>query len=385
VTSQRIAELSRALTWIDIADRVRVRDVCRALLVSRRSDLAAFEHLFNRFWKATSTHAPESQPRVPPAPRHDPQPPFSIATYMAFKARSTEGSEDVLDRSGAFSAEERLRRKRFSELDPEELMAVRRLIQDLRWRAALRRTRRRERHRKGPEVDLRRLLRESARRGAIPARVPRRRRRIKQRPVVLLADISGSMETYSRIVLLFFHSIMRSLPSVEAFVFGTRLSRITNELAIRNVDRALDEAARQVVDWAGGTRIGDCLAEFNRTWGRRVLRRGAVVVVVSDGCDRGDPDRLASELRHLYYRCHRLIWLNPYVADEGFQPEVRGMKAALDYVDDFLSIRDLHSLDEFSQALENVPVATRSRRPAAKPIAGARSTLDGPPSPQQGE
>jgi uncharacterized protein with von Willebrand factor type A (vWA) domain len=365
VTPERTADVARALTWVDIADRTQVHDACRALFVSSRTDLAAFEQLFHQFWKATAPPGAELQPRVPPAPRHDPRPQFTVATYMAFKARQAAGSEDVVDRTGAYSAEERFRRKRFSEMDPEELLAVRRLIQDLRWRAALRRTRRRERHPKGPEIDLRRLLRESARQQSIPPTFPRRRRRVKQRPIVLLADVSGSMETYSRIVLLFFHSVMRSLSSVEAFVFGTRLSRITNELEIRNVDRALDEAARQVVDWAGGTRIGDCLGEFNRTWSRRVLRRGATVVVVSDGCDRGDPDRLARELRHLYYRSYRLIWLNPYVGDHGFVPEARGMKAALEYIDDFLSIRDLDSLDAFAEALESVPARGRSPRVGA--------------------
>ena len=169
--------------------------------------------------------------------------------------------------------------------------------------------------------------------------------------MILLADISGSMERYSRLVLQFFHAMVRTMPGVETFVFGTRLSRITPQLRLRNVDRALDEAAREVVDWAGGTRIGRCLGDFNRSWSRRVLRRGAVVVVVSDGCDRGDAGELVREMRYLRHRAHRVIWLNPHAGHAAYTPSVAGMSAAMPYVDDFLPIRDMRSMSDFSETL----------------------------------
>ena len=176
----------------------------------------------------------------------------------------------------------------------------------------------------------------------------------------------------------FFHILVRNAPDVEAFVFGTRLSRITPQLRLRNVDRAIDEAAAEVSDWAGGTRIGDCLAEFNRTWARRVLRRGAVVVVVSDGCDRGDPERLGRAMTRLRGRCHRLVWINPHAAHAEYAPTVAGMSAALPYVDDFLPLRDLYSLSDLNEALARLGkgsrrvghLAARPRPPEAVPPRG---------------
>jgi len=240
---------------------------------------------------------------------------------------------------------------------------VKRLIREMQWRASLRRTRRRESHRTGAEIDFRRVLKRTARLGgALPTRLPRRRRKEEHRPIVLLADVSGSMEKYSRLVLQFFHSLSHGLPSVEAFVFGTRLTRITPALEHRDLDRALDEAAAMVVDWAGGTRIGASLAAFNREWSRRVLRRGAIVVIVSDGCDRQDADELRNQMRYLRHRCHRLVWLNPYAGSVGYEPRVAGMEAALPFVDDFLPLHDLQSLHEFSRALASMPANGRSAR-----------------------
>jgi uncharacterized protein with von Willebrand factor type A (vWA) domain len=157
---------------------------------------------------------------------------------------------------------------------------------------------------------------------------------------------------------------------VETFVFATRLSRITEQLELRNIDRAIDEAAREVSDWAGGTRIGECLRAFNREWGRRVLRRGAVVAIISDGCDRGDSELLRRELRWLHHRCHRLIWLNPHLGHPEYRPAVSGMAAALDYVDDFLPIDDLSSLESFANALAGLP--SRASRIQRRPWVLAR-------------
>jgi uncharacterized protein with von Willebrand factor type A (vWA) domain len=161
---------------------------------------------------------------------------------------------------------------------------------------------------------------------------------------VILADISGSMEKYARLLLQFLYSVAHSLERVECFVFGTRLTRITGQLKVRNIDQAIDQAAHEVADWAGGTRIGASLRDFNRHWGRRVLGRGAVVLLISDGWEQGDPALLADEVRRLQRRCHRLIWVNPLLGRETYQPRVGGMQAVLPHIDDFLPINNFQSL-----------------------------------------
>lgn len=393
VTTGQIEDVARALQIVGLEDRDTVFRVCRSLLVTRREQLAPFREIFDRFWRvpgeATGTGAAGdggSPATMPRAPRLERQGRFTIATYMAYKARDADREIDVRDRSGTFTPDEALRRKDFADMTPEELVAVRELIRDMSWTASLRRTRRRIRGKTGREIDMRRVLARMARLGAVPARLPRRRRKLERRPVVLIADISGSMEKYSRLVLQLFHSMSASLPDVEAFLFGTRLTRITTQLRRRDPDRAIDEAAAEVPDWSGGTRIGASLATFNREWSRRVLRRGAIVVIVSDGCEReideaggdaadgGGVTRLAREVRYLSHRCHRLVWLNPYVGHERYEPRVAGMAAALPYVDDFLPVHDLQSLQEFADALARMPKSGTMRRPPMRASLDADDT-----------
>lgn len=381
VTTGQIEELVRALGWTGIEDRETVFRVARALLISRREHLEPFREIFDRFWSPPGEAAGGDGPRtMPRAPRHRPREGFTVATYMAFKAGPEAEEMDVADRSGTFTAEEALRRKRFAEMTPEELEAVRRLLRELRWDAAMRVTRRRVADDAGRHLDLRRVLARAARRGSIPPRLPRRRREVKPRPVVLLADISGSMEKYARLVLTFFHSVAATLPTVETFVFGTRLNRITPELRRRDIDVALDEVSRMVTDWAGGTRIGPCLRAFNREWSRRVLRRGAVVVIVSDGCDRDDPGSLAREMRYVQHRCHRLVWLNPYLGHARYEPRAAGMQAALPYIDDFLPADDVQSLEELARFLRRLPAMGATPRRV-----GGGSRRHGPVSPRRGQ
>lgn len=367
VTVAQLSNVSRALTWIDLSDRRHAFMVMRSLLVTRREDLALFEVVFQRFWRVPGPGRAGQPRRMPRAPRHDTasQGRFTIVNYMAFRARLADEELDIGDRSGTWADVEALRTKRFAEMTPEELDAVGRLIQQMRWNVALRTSRRKRPDTAGRSLDFRRVLRQASRLGALPARLPRRRQVEKERPLVLLADISGSMEKYSRLALLFFHTTLRALPDVETFVFGTRLSHITPQLRLRNIDRAIDAAASEVIDWAGGTRIGACVRTFNREWSRRVLRRGAVVAIISDGCDRGNPRTLRRELRYLQHRCHRLIWLNPHLHHPGYRPVVTGMAAALDFVDDFLPVDDLASLEAFARAIAAIPArGPTPRRPA---------------------
>lgn len=387
VTTERIGEVAEALGELGVDDRERTFRTCRSLLVHRREDLALFERLFRWFWRDLADPTGAGPRRLPAPPRRRPRLPgqFTVATYMAFKAGHAAEEVDVSDRSGTFSAEELLWSRRFADMTEEELTSVQRIVRDMEWSVSLRRTRRYRPDRRGSSIDLRRVLRDAGRLGSVPARLRRRRRLLKRRPLVLLADISGSMERYSRLVLHFFHAVVSSVSDVETFAFGTRLSRITPELRVKNIDRAIEDAARVVLDWSGGTRIGGCLATFNREWGRRLLRRGAVVVLISDGCEREGEEPLAREMRRLQMRCHRLIWLNPFLGHEAYAPRVAGMAAALPFIDDFLPVHDLQSLDELSRTLARVTATGRTARRYGAPDPPGRPLLYGGAGRRRGE
>lgn len=352
VSLEQSIDFARALTLVNIGDRDQVYHAARSLLVTRYEHLRLFETLFNRFWQAhpesglTSEKNASNASRQPSGQRR-----VDIATYMAARAREAEQTVDVPDRSETYSPAERLRRREFSEMTPEELEKVKRLIREMQWQVSLRQTRRRIPDSRGALLHLRRMMRSATKYGGVPLDLAWQSRKVKQRPFVLIADVSGSMEKYARLVLQFFYSVSHSLDNVECFVFGTRLTRITPALKLKNIDRAVDEAAREVVDWSGGTRIGESLRRFNREWSRRVLRRGAIVLIVSDGWERGDAELLKREMRYLHHRCHRLIWLNPLLGKSTYEPLVEGMSAALPFVDDFLPVHNLQSLHALSEHL----------------------------------
>jgi uncharacterized protein with von Willebrand factor type A (vWA) domain len=222
------------------------------------------------------------------------------------------------------------------------------------WRLGTRETRRRVRANLGEFVDQRATLRRSLRYGGVPIDLRHRKPKRRQRPLILLCDISGSMDRYSRLLLRFVHAIEHGLDAVEVFVFGTRLTRITRSLRTRDVDDAIASVVKAVDDWSGGTRIGESIKTFNYLWSRRVLRSGATVVIISDGWDRGDPNLLATELARLQRSCRRLIWLNPLLGAPGYQPLTQGIRAALPYVDDFLPIHNLQSMEALAKLLAAV-------------------------------
>ena len=367
VSLDQSIDFARALTLVNIGDRDQVYHAARSLLVTRYEHLRLFETLFNRFWRA---HPEGSQWPREKARNTSRQPSgqrrLDIASYMAARAREADEAVDVPDRSKTYSPAERLRQREFSEMTAEELETVKRLIREMQWQVSLRQTRRRVPDSRGALLHLRRMMRSATKYGGVPLDLSWQSRKVKQRPFVLIADVSGSMETYARLMLQFFYSVSHSLDDVECFVFGTRLTRITPALKLKNIDRAVDEAAREVVDWSGGTRIGESLRRFNREWSRRVLRRGAVVLIVSDGWERGDVDLLKREMRYLHHRCHRLIWLNPLLGKNTYEPRVEGMSAALPYVDDFLPVHNLQSLHELSEHL-----AALGTRRSPRPMIGA--------------
>jgi uncharacterized protein with von Willebrand factor type A (vWA) domain len=292
---------------------------------------------------------------MPPAPRHKrPQQAIPLLTLLAQKARTQDPELDVAERSASYSPAEMIQNKAFSEMTPQELETIKRLIRQMQWPALQRTSRRRVAGRHGDSLNLRRLLRGAVSHGGVPLPLAWQTHKIKQRPLVIIADISGSMEKYARLLLQFAYSVSQRFNAVECFVFGTRLTRITAQLKLKNIDLALEEASHQVWDWAGGTRIGASLQLFNRRWARRVLRRGAIVIIVSDGWERGDVATLRRQMRYLQHRCHRLIWLNPLLGKTAYQPLVEGMAAALPYIDDFLPVHNLQSLEELSRHLARV-------------------------------
>jgi uncharacterized protein with von Willebrand factor type A (vWA) domain len=353
VSSDQAMDFIRALTLVNIGQRAQVYHAARCILVSRYEHLRLFETIFNAFWNAQSEKKSSTPQKAPRAPRHDQQQPV-LMTYMASKASRHDPELDVIDRSATYSDLEILQRKDFSQMTPDELDAVKRLIQDMRWQACFRRSRRRVANQSGNTLHMRRVMASAAQHGGVPLTLAWQSPKIKQRPVVLIADISGSMEKYSRLVLQFFYSLSHSLKRVECFAFGTRLTRISLQLKLKNIDRAVSEAAAEVVDWAGGTRIGESLSIFTHKWGRRVLGRGAIVMIISDGWERGDVKTLSAQMRYLQLRCYRLIWLNPLMGKVHYQPQAEGMAAALPYIDDFLPIHNLQSLSVLAEHLNSL-------------------------------
>ena len=213
--------------------------------------------------------------------------------------------------------------------------------------------------------DWRRTFRQSLPYGGEPLQLAYRKPREKPRPLVLLCDVSGSMERYTRMLLHFIHSLAGDLGRVEAFLFATRLTRITRCLGYRSIDQAVNEVARAVPDWAGGTRIGAAVKAYNYAWARRTLNSGAVVLIISDGWDRGEPELLSKEMARLQRSCHRLIWLNPLLGSPGYQPLTQGMQAALPYVDDFLPVHNLDRLESLARHLNQLSPRRAPLRRAA--------------------
>ena len=250
---------------------------------------------------------------------------------------------------------ERLSEKDFSELTKTEQAKVRNLLAQMIWRPAPVRSRRRRPSPKGSRPDLRRTLRKCVGPEGDLIDLERSERRMRPRPILFIADVSGSMERYTEMLLYFAHAARARLGKMETFVFSTRLTRITRQLMRRNPTEALAQAAQSVEDWSGGTRIGECLRTFNFEWSRRVTRGGPVALIISDGWDRGEPALLSEEMERLRRTVHRLIWVNPLASREGFSPQTRGMKAALPHVDDFLAGGRLSDLATLVSLLESLP------------------------------
>lgn len=258
--------------------------------------------------------------------------------------------EIEFDRTDTASASESLQHKDFESMSAAELLDAEKMLSRLRLPVDEIPSRRFQPGNHGQRLDMRASLRAALRSdGLMPLRF--QRRRMRQPPIVVLCDISGSMSVYSRMFLHFMHAVSNDRGRMHSFVFGTRLSNITRQLRFRDVDKALAATARSVKDWSGGTRIEDCLRNFNRQWSRRVLAQGAVVILISDGLDRGDGSGLQKEMERLAKSSRRLIWLNPLLRYEGFEPRATGIRAMLPYADDFRSAHSVNSLIELVDLL----------------------------------
>ncbi|HLA98230.1 MAG TPA: VWA domain-containing protein [Anaerolineales bacterium] len=362
VNPGRMIDLVQALDLIDINRREDFYHTARSLLVHRHADIPLFDRAFELFWRkpverwealdiVSLIKEKPAEPLVIPPPLTQAE----VSAQNEGERDSAEMSErTVIEITKTYSDREVLRLKDFAELNAEEIESIRRLMQQLAIRLGVRRTRRR-RPGNGHRIDLRRTLRKIYKHGGEVLVWARREPKYKPRPLVIIADISGSMERYTRLLLHFIYGLAHSLNQpVEAFVFSTRLTRITRQLKNRVIDRALGDVSQVVLDWAGGTRTGESLKDFNFIWGRRVLGRGAVVLIISDGWDRGDMDLLRREMSRLQRSCYRLIWLNPLLGSPVYEPLTRGMQTALPFTDDFLPVHNLASLEDLAGHLASL-------------------------------
>lgn len=364
----QVSDLAHILARTGVTSRDTVYYSARAVFVHKHSEIATFDRAFNLFFAIQGKPQQNviNPGQAPAARRYRPKTIQELAEEEQESKQRRQGKQNAPESEEIpfYSAGEVLRTKKFDQFTEEELRAARRFIEQMNWRVGLRKTRRYKQDSRGARLDLSRVLRKNLKYGSEVYDIPSRRRKYKPRPLVILADISGSMERYSRMVLHLVHALSAAdvASNVEAFVFSTRLSRITPDLKRKNVDAALARVSSHVKDFGGGTRIGDALKTFNYKWARRVLRNGAVVLIISDGWDCGDLELLRDEMARLQKNSSRLIWLNPLLGDAPFQAEAQGLKIALPFVDDHLSVQNLASLEQLVNVLASLGDSRPLRR-----------------------
>jgi len=345
----RVADSLRALDAVDLERQEDVYFSLRQTLVSRHDELELFDRAFNAWF----LRAPVLPPRRVAAATE-----LEARVQVLAESSQADGVEDEPDAGDPLeigvSAQELLRDKDFAELTGDELRRLRELIGRIARARPQRHSRRRTPDPHGDRLDVRRLIRRSLRTGGDPLDRPVRARKEVPRKLVVLCDVSGSMDSYARVLLLFLHAVVGTGRGVEAFAFGTRLSRLTPDLATRDPDAALARCTDAVVDWGSGTRIGASLREFNEVYGRRALSRGAIVVIVSDGWEREDPELVGREMAKLGRAAYAVVWVNPLKGNPQYQPLAGGMRAALPYVDRFLPGHNLRSLEELAAVLAGI-------------------------------
>jgi len=395
VGPRKMLDLAETLDYVDITNKEDFYNTLKCSLLPRHEQEVVFDQLFTYYWfvrdrqdkKAAdgqwSAKREDRQVRLPPSElkrlaehlnansgeqRRELRPHMreSERRRRAEERREEQDSDDSDAQGTAYSAIEMLRKKDFESFTWNEVQEAKQLMAEMRWHLGMRPTRRKKPSRSGSYPDMRRIVRRNLKHGGELIELTWREIKRKPRPVVIICDISGSMSLYSRLLLHFIHTISNGLVNVEAFVFGTRLTRITRQLKRRDVDDAVRDVSKTVQDWAGGTRIGDALHFFNHKWAKRVLGRGAVVLIISDGWDRGDAGMLQAEMDRLQHSCHRLIWLNPLLGSPDYRPLTVGMKTALPYIDNFLPAHNLDSLIDLGNLLSTIDDSRPVRSAAAR-------------------
>jgi uncharacterized protein len=343
----RLQDALRGLDVVGLARRDDVYHTLRATLVARREEMDAFDAAFAAYWEEApgmpqpdvGIEVPRLEPNAPPpVPAHEPD---------GGGDESGEESTTVL----AASPDERLRQRDFADMTVAELRRLRRLMERLPDTTPKRRSRRLRAGTSGDVLDARQTLRRAIRTQGLPFDPAFRRRKQVPRKLVFLCDVSGSMEPYARAIVMFLQAVTVTGRHVEAFAFGTRITRLTPHLKQLDPARALAGAGGLMPDWGGGTRIGDSLRRYNEVWGRRGLTRGAVVVIVSDGWERGDLTLLDAELARISRQAHRLVWVNPLKGHDGFAPLAGGMRVALRHADVFVEGHNLAALEALADVL----------------------------------
>jgi uncharacterized protein len=361
----RVLDALRAVEQVGFESRQDLYWTLHAVFVNRRDQRELFDQCFHIFWRDPKL-LERMMHLLLPTLEGEHEPPREetsrrVAEAMAAPREPGAGEGDdeeeeeppeiELDATLTYSARESLQAKDFEQMSAEELAQARREVGRLRLPIMRVPTRRHVADPHGPRVDMRRTLRRSLRGGGAAIDLARKERRLRHPPLVILCDISGSMSRYSRMLLLFMHAITNDRDRVHSFLFGTRLTNVTRHLRNRDIDLALAKIGGLVQDWAGGTRIGACLKDFNRVWSRRVLGQGAVVILISDGLDRDAGVGLAAEMERLHKSCRRLIWLNPLLRYDAYAPITTGAKAMIRHVDDFRPAHSLGSLRDLTAVL----------------------------------
>ena len=367
----RMLDVVRALEYVDIGRRQDFYHTLRALLVHRRRDIPLFDEAFRTFWRRPPDRSTTmdlrslGEQRRYRQPQVGPPPMGAMGRNAADPSSNAEsdGEVDRIEVTKTYSAREMLRQKDFARFTSQEVSQAKAIMGQMTWDLGSRRTRRWAFGQgRGQQLDLRSTLRQTLRYGGEALELAYRRRKVRRRPLVLLCDVSGSMERYTRMLLHFIHALVGELERVETFLFATRLTRVTPQFQYRDIDRAVNQVSQAVPDWSGGTRIGENLKRFNFRWARRVLGWGAVVLIISDGWDTGEPKLLSEEMERLQRASYRIIWLNPLLGMEEYQPLTQGMQVALPFVDDFLPVHNLASLEELAQHLNGLDAQRAGRR-----------------------
>lgn len=351
VTPDQTADMARSLLLVDLADRDQVCAALRSLTITDPSQRALYDEEFQKFFEGLR------MPRI--AEQHSSTMSQGSSTTPILRPLETEQTGETSDQAGA-SAVEAVGDRDFADLDEDDLVEARRLVMTMLWQPTDVKTRRWAPDRHGRRPDMRRTLHSAVGPAGDMMPIKYRERRKRRRPLIIIADISGSMERYADLFLVFAHAAQQRLGHVEVFTFSTHLTRVTDPMSKRDTKAALASVNETVDDWSGGTQIGEALAEWNKEWSRRMARGGPVVLILSDGWDCGDPQVLAMEMARLSRSVHKVIWLNPLAARASYEPATQGMRAASPYIDHLLPAASVNDLRGVIRLLESISGVRRA-------------------------